>query len=285
MAEINNAALRDGIKEILDKGDMATLSSKRVRRMLEEKFSVDLTDRKQEIDKMIMSMITEAEAKESAKETDGEKATSSKETNETTNSVEDNNVDSDDSSSIGEIEDEPPKKKKKQTTKKETQKKPARVKATKSNKKKSAETVHDSDDSDEEPNQTLNDAELARQLQEEEDGGRRTRHRNAKRTATPQTTQKKRKKTERKGKSGYSADMVLSPELAEIMGTDRMPRHTVVKKMWEIIRQRELMDPKNKQFMLCDEQLLKVFGKKRVRMFGMMKYLKTHIKDPVYLTE
>merc|ERR1712071_338430 len=36
-------------------------------------------------------------------------------------------------------------------------------------------------------------------------------------------------------------------------------------------------DPKNKQFALCDEQLLKVFGVKRFRTFSMMKYLKTHL--------
>jgi len=38
-------------------------------------------------------------------------------------------------------------------------------------------------------------------------------------------------------------------------------------------------DPKNKQFAVCDEQLQKVFGVKRFRTFGMMKYLKSHFTD------
>lgn len=82
-----------------------------------------------------------------------------------------------------------------------------------------------------------------------------------------------------KRESVYSRKCVLSPELAAVMGEDQMARHDVVKRMWGIFRERELFDPSNKQFGICDSQLLKVFGKKRVQLFGMMKYLKSHIKD------
>lgn len=58
-----------------------------------------------------------------------------------------------------------------------------------------------------------------------------------------------------------------------------MPRHAVVKKMWEIIKERNLYDPKNKQFAICDKDLLPVMGIKRFRTFGMLKYLKTHFRD------
>jgi chromatin remodeling complex protein RSC6 len=47
------------------------------------------------------------------------------------------------------------------------------------------------------------------------------------------------------------------------MGADAMPRHEVVKRMWAIIKERNLYDPKNKQFAICDEQLMKVFGNYR----------------------
>ena len=40
-----------------------------------------------------------------------------------------------------------------------------------------------------------------------------------------------------------------------------------------------LKDPKNKQFVLCDEKLNAVFGKKKFKAFGMMKDLKRHIFD------
>lgn len=38
-------------------------------------------------------------------------------------------------------------------------------------------------------------------------------------------------------------------------------------------------DPKNKQFAICDDELMKVIGVKRFRTFGMMKYLKSHFVD------
>lgn len=70
--------------------------------------------------------------------------------------------------------------------------------------------------------------------------------------------------------------MTLSPELAALVGQDSMARHEVVKKVWAIIKERNLYDPKNKQFAICDDALFKVIGVKRFRTFGMMKYLKDH---------
>lgn len=79
--------------------------------------------------------------------------------------------------------------------------------------------------------------------------------------------------------TGFTRPITLSPELATLMGADSMPRHAVVKKMWEIIKERNLYDPKNKQFAICDQDLLPVMGIKRFRTFGMLKYLKTHFRD------
>jgi chromatin remodeling complex protein RSC6 len=42
------------------------------------------------------------------------------------------------------------------------------------------------------------------------------------------------------------------------MGQEEMARHEVVKKVWAIIKEKNLYDPKNKQFAICDEQLHKV---------------------------
>uniref|UniRef100_A0A182HYN5 Uncharacterized protein n=1 Tax=Anopheles arabiensis TaxID=7173 RepID=A0A182HYN5_ANOAR len=82
-----------------------------------------------------------------------------------------------------------------------------------------------------------------------------------------------------KRSNGYTRPYTLSPELAEVCGAESLPRHEVVKKMWAIIKERNLYDPKNRQFAICDEQLRKVIGVKRFRTFGMLKYLKPHFKD------
>ncbi|MCL4140373.1 UNVERIFIED_CONTAM: hypothetical protein GTU68_018942, partial [Idotea baltica] len=79
--------------------------------------------------------------------------------------------------------------------------------------------------------------------------------------------------------SAFTKSFKLSPELADVVGSDVMPRHEVVKKLWAVIKERELQDPKNKQFAICDDQLLKVFGIKRFRTFGMMKHLKDHFLE------
>lgn len=84
-------------------------------------------------------------------------------------------------------------------------------------------------------------------------------------------------KTKRKGKgTGFTRPYKLSPELGEMMGAKEMPRHEVVKRIWKIIKEKNLYDPKNKQFAICDEQLEKIIGVKRFRTFGMMKYLMPH---------
>lgn len=41
-------------------------------------------------------------------------------------------------------------------------------------------------------------------------------------------------------KSGYTKPCNLSPELAKLVGKDSMPRHEVVKKIWAIIKERDL---------------------------------------------
>merc|ERR1712080_3200 len=76
---------------------------------------------------------------------------------------------------------------------------------------------------------------------------------------------------------GYTAPVKLSEELSDIVGGDEMPRHEVVKRMWAYIKENKLQDPKNKQFIKCDDKLSKVIPSKKFRGFGMAKYLKDHI--------
>ncbi|KAG5673816.1 hypothetical protein PVAND_003832 [Polypedilum vanderplanki] len=84
-------------------------------------------------------------------------------------------------------------------------------------------------------------------------------------------------KKKKKGKAtGFTRPYKLSKDLAELMGKKEMARHEVVKNVWKIIKEKNLYDPKNKQFAICDEPLERIFGVKRFRTFGMMKYLMPH---------
>ncbi|XP_064603639.1 uncharacterized protein LOC135469048 isoform X2 [Liolophura sinensis] len=230
MASISSDEIRASVRKILKGADLTSLSSKKVRRMLEEQYDADFTDRKQEIDDILMKAISEEEDSQNSQASNGKNSES-----EASSESED------------EIEVEPPKKKAKPSTKSKGKK--------------------------------VDDEELAKQLQEEESGGRKSRHRSVKKSPVQKKKKRKEKTPRKTGTSTYSQPCVLSPDLATIMGTDRMARKDVVKRMWEIVKERKLEDPKNRQFMVCDEELFKVFGKKRIRTFGMMKFLKSHIKD------
>ena len=71
----------------------------------------------------------------------------------------------------------------------------------------------------------------------------------------------------------------MSDDLAAVVGTKEAPRHEVVKQMWAYIKENNLQDPKNKQFAICDEKLLKIIGTKKFKCFGMVKYLKNHMSS------
>ncbi|MGI4877796.1 MAG: SWIB/MDM2 domain-containing protein [Janthinobacterium lividum] len=69
-----------------------------------------------------------------------------------------------------------------------------------------------------------------------------------------------------------------SPELAEIVGKDVLPRGQVVSKVWEYIRKHNLQNPADKREILADDKLKKVFGRDKCTMFEMNKYLAQHLK-------
>ncbi|XP_071089428.1 uncharacterized protein [Haliotis cracherodii] len=271
-ASVKTAELKKAIKNILKDADLDSLSAKKVRRKLEDTFGIDLTARKQEIDALTMKMITEGQEEEEKEEQEEEpKSKSRKTTNikskgndhmtqngrakKDTSDAEDMGDDSD--SSFDAPDPVPVIKKRK------VEKKPQP--------KKTSDSALSDDDDDE-----VDDEVLAKQLQQEEEMNLRTRRRPQKKPVAPR---KPKEKKERKGTSMYSKPCQLSPELAAVIGQDQLSRHEIVKRMWEVMRERELQDPKNKQFMVCDEELQKIFGRKRVRMFGMMKWLTKHIRS------
>ncbi|WP_112662952.1 SWIB/MDM2 domain-containing protein [Microvirga flavescens] len=69
-----------------------------------------------------------------------------------------------------------------------------------------------------------------------------------------------------------------SKELAVIVGSNPIARGEVVSKMWEYIKKHNLQNPENKREILADDKLQPIFGKKKVTMFEMNKYLAQHLK-------
>ncbi|MBB64259.1 MAG: DNA topoisomerase I [Waddliaceae bacterium] len=88
-------------------------------------------------------------------------------------------------------------------------------------------------------------------------------------TAKKKQTRKPRKMPEQE----------LSPELAAVVGSNKMDRPTVMKKVWEYIKGNNLQDEKDKRIINPDEALSKVFGSDDpVKMFAMTGMLNKHIK-------
>ncbi|MDP8995200.1 MAG: SWIB/MDM2 domain-containing protein [Pseudomonadota bacterium] len=76
---------------------------------------------------------------------------------------------------------------------------------------------------------------------------------------------------------GLQRPVKPSPELAEITGSDPLPRSQVVSKMWDYIRRNNLQNPENKREIIADDKLRRIFGEDRVSMFEMNKHLSRHL--------
>uniref|UniRef100_A0A8R1U0B1 SWIB domain-containing protein n=1 Tax=Onchocerca volvulus TaxID=6282 RepID=A0A8R1U0B1_ONCVO len=105
-----------------------------------------------------------------------------------------------------------------------------------------------------------------------------------------QTTKKRNKgSTEsgskpRKRKGPYNVYCALTEDLAAVCGKRYMRRCDVIKAMWAYFRSNNLLDPKDKRYVLPDELLMKIF-KRRFLAFGLMKDLAPHIIEPKFLDE
>ena len=82
------------------------------------------------------------------------------------------------------------------------------------------------------------------------------------------------------GKKPNALQKPLQPskELAAVVGSEPLPRGEVVSKIWDYIRKNNLQNPENRREILADDKLEPVFGKKKVTMFEMNKYLSQHLK-------
>ena len=101
-----------------------------------------------------------------------------------------------------------------------------------------------------------------------------------KKPAAKAATKTAPKKTETAGKapSAFSKPLTPSPELAAVVGHDPLPRTAVVSKVWEYIKKHKLQNEANKKEIVADSKLKAVFGRDKVTMFEMNKYLNQHLK-------
>jgi chromatin remodeling complex protein RSC6 len=79
-------------------------------------------------------------------------------------------------------------------------------------------------------------------------------------------------------RGGIAKPVTPSPELAEIVGKNDLPRSEIVSKMWDHIKKNNLQNPENKREILADDKLEKIFGAKKVTMFEMNKHISKHVK-------
>ncbi|XP_071445170.1 uncharacterized protein [Hetaerina americana] len=280
MAGITKEDLRREITAIFKDADLTSMSAKKLRQQLEKKLDIDLSDRKKEVDDIMMECLQEKNMKSPKGDSKKRK-------------------EADDDDEEEEEEDEEEDEEEEKGKRSASKKKPPAKKQKKGS----------SDESDEGSDDNASDEEYSPVGKKGKGGGGRKGSKGGKKKAKGSdsdegsdedwaksrrgsggggggnsTPAKKAGRGKRGGGGGggggcYTRAYNLTPELAALVGSDAMARHEVVKKIWAIIKTRNLFDPKNKQFAICDDELLKVFGVKRFRTFGMMKYLKNHFVD------
>src|SRR5262245_59642500 len=86
------------------------------------------------------------------------------------------------------------------------------------------------------------------------------------------------KKTAAGTSNAFAKPLQPSKELAAVVGPDPLPRTEVVSKMWDYIKKHKLQNEANKREIIADEKLAAVFGKSKVTMFEMNKFLAQHLK-------
>ncbi len=80
--------------------------------------------------------------------------------------------------------------------------------------------------------------------------------------------------------NGLTKPMTLSPELATIVDAkkdEKLARSEIIKRLWAYLKANNLQDPANKQWFTPDTKMAPVFGKEKIKSFGMAKCLKNHL--------
>ncbi|POM75417.1 RNA polymerase I upstream activation factor complex subunit Spp27 [Phytophthora palmivora] len=82
----------------------------------------------------------------------------------------------------------------------------------------------------------------------------------------------------KKKSNPFNTELSVSPELASLVGSDRMARPQIVKALWAYIHEHNLQDPDDKRTILLDDRMKQVFQRDSFTMFSMNKYIKRHAR-------
>ena len=95
---------------------------------------------------------------------------------------------------------------------------------------------------------------------------------------TPKAKGASSAKGARKANPALMKPLQPSKELAAVVGSDPLPRPQMVSRVWDYIKRNNLQNPKNRREILADQKLRPIFGKDKVTMFEMNRYLAQHLK-------
>jgi len=82
----------------------------------------------------------------------------------------------------------------------------------------------------------------------------------------------------RKANPALQKPLQPSKGLAAVVGSNPLPRPQMVRRVWDYIKQHNLQNPQNRREILADDKLRPIFGKDKVTMFEMNRYLAQHLK-------
>ena len=100
-----------------------------------------------------------------------------------------------------------------------------------------------------------------------------------KKAAAKKPAAKKKSGAKRKPNAAFMKPMNISSTLAQVIGSNPMPRTEVTSKLWGYIKKNNLQDKANRRMINADDKLRDVFGGKRqVSMFEMTKLVSKHLK-------
>ncbi|KAK6509075.1 hypothetical protein TWF481_003838 [Arthrobotrys musiformis] len=87
----------------------------------------------------------------------------------------------------------------------------------------------------------------------------------------------KKKKRKINANNPFHQPLILSPQLSTLLGETQLSRPETVKRIWAYIKQNKLQDENDKRYIICDENLRTVFPTAKVHMFTMNKILSSHL--------
>nr|CAD7432944.1 unnamed protein product [Timema monikensis] len=238
--------LQADAQPILKDADLSSMSAKKVRQQIEEKLDIDLTERKKEVDDLVMECLKIKDGKGK----DSKKKKNSKDDDEDEDEEEDEYEEEEEED---EEEEEKPKGKRGGAAAATPKKPPPK----RQKKASSDEEGSEEDASDEEyspkkgkgatPAKKGKAGGKKKKRGSDSDSGedwaKTSRGSRGSSGAGGQGGPTPKKGGAKRSGGGYTRAYTLSPELASVVGQDSMARHEVVKKIWAIIKEKNLYLP------------------------------------------